>query len=213
MIAIFKFSSALLNTRIFGKIETCVENNCPPLIFFFYQSECHGDNSSCGISSPGRGGRYSMRNGSHHLVGSYVSHSRTSKIWSHDSWHDTGDWETNPNGHADCSHDRNVGRRILEEQDGNSGVDWISHQRREFSVIFEESKLQKLLWGILSLFNLLCYQLLKTRGTASVFWIMIPIHLIYNFHLLTGKLMEKIWRKNIKISSFFFFFLLKDPTV
>lgn len=63
IMTIFKFSSALLDSRILGKIETCVEKNCTPLIFFFSQSECHGDNFPFRISSLRRGGDISWQVG------------------------------------------------------------------------------------------------------------------------------------------------------
>ena len=99
----------------------------------------------------------------------HENHSRAYKVWAHGSWYDMGEWETHPSSHSDCSCGRTVRRRTLEGQGGNSGADWISHQRREFSVVFEERKLQRLLWGISSLFDLFTLPAVKDTGSCKCF--------------------------------------------
>lgn len=140
-------------------------------------SVSHSDNSF-GNFSLGRGcrgqGDIPWEMEARHLVGSRVNHSLPKYGL---MIQDVRLVSQFPKGHSGCSHERTVRRRILEGQDGNSGVEWISHQRREFSVTFEESKLQKLLWGISSLFNLAILPVVN-MGAASVFWRMMSVHLI-----------------------------------
>lgn len=77
--AIFKCSNALLDTGVSGKVETCMEGCCLPLIsvslnvmvtIFGVSSLGQWE----GEGSPGEAG----------AVGAYVKDSRTSKTWSHD---------------------------------------------------------------------------------------------------------------------------------
>lgn len=150
--------------------------------------------------------RHSTWSGSHHLVGRYVTHTRTSKVWSHDSWRDVGEWGSNPNGYSSCSYDWTI-RRGNVGQDRNSGVDGISHQRGEFSV-FDESKLQKLLWGISFLFSLFMLPALKDTGNCKCF---LDDDISTFNYIISICWLESRWRRSERRT--FFFFFLKDLSV
>lgn len=94
-----------------------------------------------------------------------------------------------------------------EGWDYNSGVDGISHQRREFSVFLEESKLQKLLWGISFLFSFFMLAAVKDTGNRKCF---LDDDISTFNYIISICWLESWWRRSERRTYFFF---LKDPSV